>query len=706
MKLFSYSRRPVEAGAYPLERLARRDGAGPAGAWPTAPRRGDRRQPGEQALSRAMGAYFALYEKMREGPLPVAQGQGDVTFDPVARANNLKGVCYFLDAAMVATSGIPDEAWRSVRNTDHRHAIVILTDFEREVAPGDPGAAWIQGTQQQRADLRAAELAVVLAGYIRTLGYPAKAHMVDATDVDLDLMAVAAGLARVRDGKALNPFAGERFGLAVVTTGFEIAHDQPLAPPTPGEVLATRGPGAWLGMGGVRAGWKRLRGDHRKMHMSRFPMEKIRRRSTPSTIVDEANVPRIPERANFFYRTGAGDLGEKAQAAWTANPMKFAAAAWKYPLAQSMMTLIGGLVPLQDGQTAPEKAPGTDNPAANADAIKAVSYYMGGDMVGICEAKPFMWYSHRRDGTKVDPYHKYVIAILIDQGHETMEGASGDDWISATQSMRGYMHGSHMAGVIANHIRSLGYGARTHTVVHEDILHIPAILYSGLGELSRIGELVLNPFVGPRFKSVMITTDMPLAVDRPIDFGLQDFCNKCMKCARECPCSAIPLGPKVMFNGYEMWKPDVEKCTRYRVTNPHGSMCGRCMKTCPYNIEGILAERLFLWMAIHWPWTRKWIAILDDKVGNGRINKVKKWWWDLEMVDGIAVKPKGVHERELNLDRDLDPEKQVMALYPRQRIPAFDATVHPIDRKQGVADYRSAEKAADARKRLHVEGVG
>ena len=24
---------------------------------------------------------------------------------------------------------------------------------------------------------------------------------------------------------------------------------------------------------------------------------------------------------------------------------------------------------------------------------------------------------------------------------------------------------------------------------------------------------------------------------------------------------------KVMFNGYEMWKPDVERCTRYRVTN-------------------------------------------------------------------------------------------------------------------------------------------
>ena len=44
---------------------------------------------------------------------------------------------------------------------------------------------------------------------------------------------------------------------------------------------------------------------------------------------------------------------------------------------------------------------------------------------------------------------------------------------------------------------------------------------AGLGELSRIGELVLNPFLGPRSKSIVFTTDLPLQPDRPIDFGLQ-----------------------------------------------------------------------------------------------------------------------------------------------------------------------------------------
>jgi len=49
-----------------------------------------------------------------------------------------------------------------------------------------------------------------------------------------------------------------------------------------------------------------------------------------------------------------------------------------------------------------------------------------------------VWYSHRQDGTEcgVPPL---AVSVMIDQGYETMEGASGDDWISSAQSMRTYM---------------------------------------------------------------------------------------------------------------------------------------------------------------------------------------------------------------------------------------------------------------------------
>jgi epoxyqueuosine reductase QueG len=155
------------------------------------------------------------------------------------------------------------------------------------------------------------------------------------------------------------------------------------------------------------------------------------------------------------------------------------------------------------------------------------------------------------------------------------------------------------------------------------------VLLSGLGEVSRIGDVVMNPFLGPRLKCGVITTELPMRVDKPIDFGLQTFCNNCNKCARECPSGAISAGPKVMFNGYEIWRTDAEKCTRYRLTNSAGSMCGRCMKTCPWNLEGIFKEAPYRFLATRFPATAPLLTRIDDWLGNGGINPVKKWWWDL-----------------------------------------------------------------------------
>ena len=272
--------------------------------------------------------------------------------------------------------------------------------------------------------------------------------------------------------------------------------------------------------------------------------------------------------------------------------------------------------------------------------------------------------------------------MLIDQGYDTMEGASGDDWASGPQSMRAYLRGAEIAGVMADFLRKKGFAARSQTNADSDVLQLPLVLLAGLGELSRIGELVLNPFVGPRFKSVVLTTDIPLEVDKPIDFGLQYFCNNCLKCARECPCDAIPFGDKVMFNAYEIWKPDVERCTRYRLTNPKGAACGRCMKTCPINkvvdADGALLTRMASWLGVNAMFLKPVMVPIatwmDDWLENGKRNPVKKWWFDHEMIDGVAVDPpKGTNERDIDPSRVVDPAKQKMAYYQRQH----DAPARP-----------------------------
>jgi ferredoxin len=460
-----------------------------------------------------------------------------------------------------------------------------------------------------------------------------------------------------------------------------------------------------MGVSGTRPGFEDAEAALRPVHLGRYPMERIKRVDEPTTLIVRDEIRRMPKRADLFTRALAGDLGAKPKHERT----RFAV---KHPLAWGMTPLIRNMVPLQ-GTREPLAPTGfggdlsdSGDPQRNADAIKALAYFLGADLVGICEAEPWMYYSHDEvEGKPIPAYHRYAVVMLVDQGFETMEGASGDDWISGAQSMRAYMRGAMIAGLIAAHVRRMGWSARAHSNAHSEVLHLPAVLMAGLGELSRIGELILNPFIGPRSKSVLFTTDLPLAIDKPIDFGLQAVCNLCFKCARECPCNAIPFGPKVMFNGYEIWKPDVEKCGKYRLTNMKGSACGRCMKTCPYNREDLVESDRLLWLSIEVPAARRQLVDYDDRIGGGVRNPVKRWWFDLEIVDGVCVVPKGgVNERDLDLDRrDKLAAGQKLAFFPPPLQPAGGTTMNtvvPVDRQAGLAAYAAAESPQAARRRI------
>jgi ferredoxin len=430
-------------------------------------------------------------------------------------------------------------------------------------------------------------------------------------------------------------------------------------------------------------------------------MERVKRVDRPTTLILDDEVPRVPKRAAFFERALQGDLGGKAQNERT----RFS---FKTPLSHSQLAVIRAMVPFQDGDVAEVDPARYGDPEANARAIKALSYFLGSDLTGICEIPRYAWYSHKEDGTPIEPYHKYAVVMLIDQGFDTMEGASGDDWISGAQSMRAYLRGAEIAGVMADVIRGIGFPARSQTNADSDVLHIPLVLWAGLGELSRIGELVLNPFVGPRFKSVVLTTDLPLEIDKPIDFGLQYFCNHCLKCARECPCDAIPWGKKVMFNGYEMWKPDVERCARYRLTNSKGSACGRCMKMCPLNkvvdADGALLTRLGNWLGVKAMWLKPLTVPvetwLDDWLGNGKRNSAKKWWFDHEIIDGVTVAAAGTNERDNDPSRTRDPAKHKIAYFHANMMPPPDQSgPFPIDRKAALAAKEVLETPEQARER-------
>ena len=50
---------------------------------------------------------------------------------------------------------------------------------------------------------------------------------------------------------------------------------------------------------------------------------------------------------------------------------------------------------------------------------------------------------------------------------------------AVAQSMRAYMRGAQIAGIVADHLRSLGHSARSHTNRDSEVLHIPLVLEAG-----------------------------------------------------------------------------------------------------------------------------------------------------------------------------------------------------------------------------------
>ena len=363
-------------------------------------------------------------------------------------------------------------------------------------------------------------------------------------------------------------------------------------------------------------------------------MHKLKRVDRPTTIIQEDKIQRVDERDAGFIKARRGLYGPTLE-------KEIARFVQKHPLSGAERWMMDKMRPLVDGIAAEHIAPLPDDPRILSRHIKETAYFLRADAVGICELPPYAVYRHNIDfrdlqsvGIPLEVNHKYAIAILVDQDWRTNEAFSGHDWISNAMSMLAYSNSGFIAIILAEYIRRLGYPARANYAANYQIVLPPILLWAGLGEMSRIGDCVLHPFLGPRFKGAVVTTDMPLAIDKPIDFGLQDFCSKCKKCARECPGGALSLGDKEMHNGYEKWPLDVEKCTKMRVGNQKGSGCGTCMKVCPWNKPYTALHRAVGWTMRHSSLARNVAIWGDDLMGYGKPDYSKKWLFDLEDVDG------------------------------------------------------------------------
>ena len=367
---------------------------------------------------------------------------------------------------------------------------------------------------------------------------------------------------------------------------------------------------------------------YEKRNPDPFPVHRLKRVDRPTTLILDDKVQRVDERESGFNKAARGDYG----AVLKRERLRFVG---KHPLSGALAQMQIFLRDIVDGLVAKQKAPIPDDPALLSRHIKEAAYFLRADAVGICKLPSYAVYTNSfPNGEAIELNHRYAIGILIDQDWRTSQATIGHDWISNSMSFMSYSASGFIACILADYIRRLGYPARAHHARNYQVVVPPILLWAGLGEMSRIGDCVLHPFLGPRFKAAVVTTDLPLLPDKPIDFGLQDLCSKCKKCARECPSGAIPFGDKEMYNGYEHWPTHIEKCTAMRVGNKRGSGCGTCIKVCPANKPYTLFHRAVGWTVRHSSLARSISVHADDLLGYGKPHPENKWWFDLEDVDG------------------------------------------------------------------------
>lgn len=227
----------------------------------------------------------------------------------------------------------------------------------------------------------------------------------------------------------------------------------------------------------------------------------------------------------------------------------------------------------------------TVDPHFMSKKIKALGMQLGAQKVRITELNQDWVYTNYAHPYTPEPYgkpvvldYKYIVCLAVWQDPFMMGSGNG---IGENFEV-GWKYGfaSFISIVLAHFIRSLGWRTRALPQSNAPYIVPPVFIDAGIGELGRCGYVVTKEF-GNNFRPGAVATDMPLAVDRPVDFGLQDFCSKCKICADACPSGAIPKGDKVVVRGVRRWDLDDEKCRQYWDTI--GGSCGICQVVCPFN---------------------------------------------------------------------------------------------------------------------------
>ena len=186
---------------------------------------------------------------------------------------------------------------------------------------------------------------------------------------------------------------------------------------------------------------------------------------------------------------------------------------------------------------------------------------------------------------------KSVIVLAFEMDYEGISAATSE--YSNAAVGEGYTRMAKTAYQVAVFFKQLGYKAIP--CGNDTGMSIPYAIAAGLGEGSRMGQLVTYKY-GPRVRLAKVYTEFDFTeYDKPKTFGVFDFCKRCKRCADACPGDAIPYDEEPTFEpthehkdnayfntkGVKKWYLDAKKC--FKVWSEGDVECSNCLTSCPYN---------------------------------------------------------------------------------------------------------------------------
>ena len=232
--------------------------------------------------------------------------------------------------------------------------------------------------------------------------------------------------------------------------------------------------------------------------------------------------------------------------------------------------------------------------------IKKAARFLGADLVGITPYDERWTYASFYNPQKqknlppdlpFTPKSVIVMAFEMDYGAMT----TAPSGVSGGAVGKGYSQMAITGASLRRFITNIGYKA--FAAGNDVALSVPYGMAAGLGEAARNGILVTYEY-GPRVRIGKVFTELDLAHDKPVSFGVRHFCETCMRCADACPGHAISTEKEPSFAvhnecnnpGVVKWAIDAKKCLL--AWGKTKSDCATCITSCPYNKPDFWHHRL------------------------------------------------------------------------------------------------------------------